>query len=223
MLKAGVTIALVSAIAISSTPRAAAARGRIVVLGDSLTSGRGIGRSQAFPAILQQRLDAAGLEYAVVNAGVSGYTSTRALQRFERTLQSGRSGDAGGGSLGTDGDADIRILIVELGVNDGLRGVPVSQVKANLGRIIEIAQAHGATVLLCAMEALPIYGWDYTVAFHNAYRELAERYNVTLVPFVLTNVIGDARLMQPDRVHPNAEGARAIADAIWPYLQRLVQ
>jgi acyl-CoA thioesterase-1 len=207
MLRAGLTAALVSALAVCSSPGAASARARIVVLGDSLTSGHGIGRSQAFPAILQQRVDAAGFDYSVVNAGVSGDTSARALRRFERA----------------DDNGDIRVLIVELGVNDGLRGVPVAQIKANLGRIIEIAREHGASVLLCGMEALPIYGWDYTVAFHNAYPELAERYNVTLVPFVLMNVIGDARLMQPDRVHPNADGARAIADTIWPYLRPLVQ
>jgi acyl-CoA thioesterase I len=77
-------------------------------------------------------------------------------------------------------------------------------------------------VLLCAMEALPIYGWAYTTAFHNAYVELAERYALTLVPFILMNVIGDPQLMQPDRAHPNAEGARAIADTVWPYLQALI-
>jgi len=207
MVRAGLTAVLVSALAVSPSPGAASARARIVVLGDSLTSGHGIGRSQAFPAILQQRIDAAGFDYSVVNAGVSGDTSARALRRFERA----------------DDNGDIRVLIVELGVNDGLRGVPVAEIKANLGGIIEIARKHGASVLLCGMEALPIYGWDYTVAFHNAYLDLAERYNVTLVPFVLMNVIGDARLMQPDRVHPNADGARAIADTIWPYLRPLVQ
>ena len=221
MLKTLFAGALVSAIAASPAPRAESTRAEIVVLGDSLTSGHGIGRSQAFPAILQQRLDAAGYDYSVVNAGVSGDTSARALRRFERAF-GGAASDAASGP-GAEGDDDIRILIVELGVNDGLRGVPVAQIKANLGRIIEIAQAHGTSVLLCAMEALPIYGWDYTVAFHNAYRELAERYKVTLVPFVLMNVIGDPRLMQADRVHPNADGARAMADTLWPYLQHVIQ
>ena len=220
MLKTLFAVALFSAIA-SLSPRAGSTRAEIVVLGDSLTSGHGIGRSQAFPAILQQRLDAAGYEYFVVNAGVSGDTSARALRRFERAF-GGAASDAASGP-GAEGDDDIHILIVELGVNDGLRGVPVAQIKANLGRIIEIAQAHGTSVLLCAMEALPIYGWDYTVAFHNAYRELAERYNVTLVPFVLMSVIGDPRLMQADRVHPNADGARAMADTLWPYLQRVIR
>ena len=87
----------------------------------------------------------------------------------------------------------------------------------------EKAQKRGIIVLLCGMEALPIYGWDYSVAFHNAFRELAQRYNVTLVPFILMNVIGNPDLMQPDHAHPNAKGARAIADNIWPYLEPILQ
>jgi acyl-CoA thioesterase-1 len=197
---------IVAAIAISPAPRAAPERPRIVALGDSLTSGRGIGESRAFPAVLQARLDAEGFDYAVVNAGVSGDTSGRAVRRFERTL-----------------DGDVRILIVALGANDGLRGVPVAQLKDNLSLIIEAAQARRISVLLCGMEALPIHGFDYSVAFHKAYYELAERFNVPLVPFVLMNVIGDPRLMQADRVHPNEDGARAIGDSVWPYLKHLVE
>src|SRR5262249_10466273 len=197
--------AIVSAIAVSSVPRAAAPRPRIVVLGDSLASGRGIGADKAFPAILQRKLDDDGLAYEVVNAGVSGDTSAGALRRFERLLE-----------------PNVRVLVVELGANDGLRGVDVDQVKSNLGRIIEAAQARGITVLLCRMEALPMYGWDYTVAFHKAFDELGRRYDVALVPFVLMNVIGNRDLMQRDRAHPNEAGARAIAENIWPYLKPLL-
>jgi acyl-CoA thioesterase-1 len=196
-------IGLVSALVVASGPNGRnGGRPKIVALGDSLTSGHGIGRDRAYPALIQQRLDAAGLDYEVVNAGVSGDTSTRAVRRFEGAL-----------------DGDVRVLVVALGANDGLRGVPVEQLKSNLSRIIEAAQARGITVLLCGMEALPIYGWDYSVAFHNAYRELADRYTVRLVPFILMNVIGNPALMQPDHAHPNAAGARAIADNIWPYLE----
>jgi len=205
MLFSGLTLALVSAIAVASAPRDVAERPRIVALGDSLTAGRGIGSASAFPAILQQRVDEAGLEYTVVNAGVSGDTTTGAVRRLERALE-----------------GDVRILIIALGANDGLRGVPIEQLKSNLSRIIEAAQARGITVLLCGMETLPIRGWDYTVAFHNAYRDLAQRYGVTLVPFILMNVIGKPELMQPDRAHPNAAGARVIAENIWPYLQPLL-
>jgi acyl-CoA thioesterase-1 len=190
---------------ISSVSQDAPLRPRIVVLGDSLASGRGIGTAHAFPAILQEKLDETGLDYEMVNASVSGDTSTGALRRFERAL-----------------DGNVRVLVVELGANDGLRGVPVAQLKSNLGRVIEAAQARGITVLLCRMEALPIHGWDYSVAFHKAFDELGQRYDVPLVPFFLMNVIGNRELMQPDRAHPNAAGARAIADNIWPYLKPLL-
>jgi len=184
-------------------------RPRIVAFGDSLTSGRGIGESEAYPAILQRKVDAAGLEFEVVNAGVSGDTSTRALPRLARAL-----------------DGNVRVLIVELGANDGLRGVPVEQVKNNLDRIIETAKDRGIQVLLCGMEALPNPrhgGWSYSIAFHNVFTELAAQYQVPLVPFILFNVIGNASLMQADHAHPNADGARAIADNLWPYLQPLLK
>ena len=197
--------ALVSALALTVLPQAGPPRPRIVVLGDSLASGRGIGTDKAFPAVLQRMLDGEGLEYEVVNAGVSGDTSGRALRRYERLLEK-----------------SVRILVVELGANDGLRGVPVDEVKNNLGRIIESAQTRGITVLLCRMEALPMFGWDYTVAFHKAFDELGRKYDVPLVPFVLMNVIGNRDLMQRDRAHPNEAGARAIADNIWPYLKPLL-
>ena len=177
---------------------------RIVALGDSLTSGRGIGKAQAFPALLQARLNDAGFDYQVINAGVSGDTSARALRRLRDAL-----------------DGDVRVLIVALGANDGLRGVPVEQLKSNLGQIVEEAQRRGASVLLCGMDALPIHGWDYSVAFHRAYEELAARYRVPLVPFLL-RVMTNPELMQRDRVHPNETGARTIADQIWPYLQALL-
>lgn len=198
-------LALASALAASAGVSGQSSRARIVVLGDSLASGRGIGADNAFPAVLQKKLNDEGLEFEMVNAGVSGDTSTGALRRFERLL-----------------DDDVRVLVVELGANDGLRGVPVAQVKSNLGRIIAAAQARRIAVLLCGMEALPIHGWDYSVAFHNAFGELAKKYDVPLVPFILMNVIGNRDLMQPDRAHPNAAGARAIADNIWPYLKPLL-
>src|SRR5471030_2910308 len=178
---------------------------RIVCLGDSLTSGHGIGSAAAYPALLHQRVRRAGFPYEVVNAGVARETSADARTRLERAL-----------------DGDVRVLVVALGANDGLRGVPVAQLTTNLAHIIETAQARGISVLLCAMEALPIYGWAYTTAFHNVYLELAARYEISLVPFILMHVIGNPQLMQPDHAHPNAAGARAIADTIWPSLERLL-
>jgi acyl-CoA thioesterase I len=199
------TLVLASAVVASTGVPRQSSRPRIVVLGDSLASGRGIGADNAFPAVLEKKVKDEGLEFEIVNAGISGDTSSGALRRFERLL-----------------DDDVRVLVLELGANDGLRGVPVAQVKANLGRMIEAAQARRIAVLLCGMEALPIHGWDYSVAFHNAYGELAKKYDVPLVPFILMNVIGNRDLMQPDRAHPNAAGARAIADNIWPYLKPLL-
>jgi len=205
MFLLGLMFALVSATAVSSassSDKLTAAAPRIVALGDSLTSGHGIGVENAYPAILQQRLVSAGLDFQVVNAGISGDTSTGGLRRLARAL-----------------DGNVRVLVVALGANDGLRGVPVATLKSNLSRIIETAQARGITVVLCAMEAMPTYGWDYTVAFHNAYGELATRYRVPLVPFFLMNVINDPQMMQPDRAHPNRVGAIRIADNIWRYLE----
>jgi acyl-CoA thioesterase I len=178
---------------------------RIVALGDSLTSGYGIGNADAYPALLQARLDDGGYHYQVVNAGVSGDTTGRALRRYQKAL-----------------DGDVKILIVALGANDGLRGVPVAQLKSNLAVIIEEAQRRAIAVVLVGMDALPLRGWDYTIAFHRAYEDLAAQYHVPLVRSVLTKVLPDASLMQSDRAHPNRDGARAIADMIWPYLEPLL-
>jgi acyl-CoA thioesterase I len=187
---------------IGPTPTRAAAPGLVVALGDSLTSGHGIGQQHAFPAVLQGYVDAARLPLQMVNKGVSGNTSADALQRLPEALA-----------------GDVRILIVALGANDGLRGVPVPVVKANLAAIIGEAQGRGIQVLLCGLEAFPIYGLTYTIDFHRMYRQLAQEFDVPLVPFILADVIGQPDLLLPDRVHPNAAGARVIADAIWPYLQ----
>jgi acyl-CoA thioesterase-1 len=208
MLLTTLTLAFVCAIAAPAGVRERANRDRlprIVVLGDSLSSGHGIGTTKSFPALLQQRLDQDGYGYQVINAGVSGDTTAGALHRVGSALQ-----------------GDVRVLVIALGANDGLRGVPVAQVKANLTRLIEDTRRWNIAVLLCAMEALPLYGWDYTVAFHRAYRELADKYDIPLVPFFMMDVLGNPELLQPDRIHPNASGARAIADTVWPYLRDLL-
>jgi acyl-CoA thioesterase I len=178
---------------------------RIVCFGDSLTSGHGIAPGVAYPAILHQRVRRAGLPFEVINAGVARETSADARRRFERALE-----------------GDVRVLIIALGANDGLRGLPVAQLHSHLSYFVETAQKRDIAVLLCAMEALPIYGWAYSTAFHNAYVEVANHYTVRLVPFILMDVIGNPRLMQPDRAHPNADGARAIADQIWAHLEPML-
>jgi acyl-CoA thioesterase-1 len=203
MLAAFLIVGLVSVLGM---PREVEARPRIVALGDSLTSGHGIGVAKAYPAILQSQLDQEGLAFEVVNAGVSGATSADGVRRLQTALR-----------------GDVRILIVALGANDGLRGVPVERLTTNLSRIIGEAKLRGIDVILCGMDALPVYGWDYSVAFHKAYRDLADRFRVPLVPFMLANVIGNEKMMQRDRAHPNAEGAKQIAANIWPYLAPLIQ
>jgi acyl-CoA thioesterase-1 len=191
---------------IASLPPEAAAKSSmpltIVALGDSLTAGKGLQSKDAYPALLEARLKAAKLPFTVVNEGVSGDTTARALRRLDRVL-AGRP----------------QILIIELGVNDGLRSVPVPEVKANLERIIEAAKAQGIQVLLCAMEALPLQGWQYTIDFHRMYDELATKYGVPLVPFLMNGVLGKPDLMSDDGVHPNRAGARVLAETIWEYLQ----
>jgi len=181
-------------------------RSRIVFLGDSLTAGLGLAVSESYPSLLQQRLDAAGLHYEVVNAGVSGDTSAGGLARLDWAL-----------------DGDVRILVVALGGNDALRALPAEQLKQNLATIIERAQARGIRVVLAGMEAPPNFGRDYIVSFHRVYPELASRYQVALVPFLLQGVAGNDELNQRDGIHPTAEGARMVADTVWTVLKPLAE
>ena len=196
------TVVAAPAAAVAQTARAP----RIVALGDSLTAGHGIGVAQAYPAVLQAHLAAAGFNYQVVNAGVSGDTSTGAVRRLSSALS-----------------GDVRVLIVAIGANDGLRGVPVATLKSNLIRIVETAHARGVSVVLCGMEAPPPRGAAYTTAFRSAFYEVAARFRVSFLPFLLQNVITDPAMMLRDRAHPNAAGARRIADNIWPYLEVVVR
>ena len=178
---------------------------RIVVLGDSLTAGLGLMPHEAYPALLQQRVDDKGLNFQVINAGNSGDTSAAGLSRLDWALE-----------------GNVRVLIVALGANDGLRGLPVTQMKANLGRIIERARTRGIAVVLAGMEAPPNWGDEYTRAFRDVYRTLAKQYDVPLVPFLLADVAGIDRLNQRDGIHPTAEGDRIIADTVWNVLEPVV-
>jgi acyl-CoA thioesterase I len=177
----------------------------IVALGDSLTSGPALKRNETYPALLQQRITERGYRYRVINAGVSGNTTTRALRRLDRVLVS-----------------DTSILIVALGINDGLRGVPVATVERNLTTIIERAQSREIQVLLCEMVAPPIHGFRYTEEFHGAFARLSTRYRLPVVPFFLSNVFGDPDLNGSDGIHPNAAGHKLIADAVWKSLEPLL-
>jgi acyl-CoA thioesterase-1 len=182
-----------------------ASRPRIVVLGDSLSAGLGLAESEAYPALLQQKLDAEGYEVEVVNAGVSGDTTAGGLRRLDWAL-----------------DGDVKILIVALGGNDALRGLSIDEMRENLRTIIERAGARGIDVLLAGMEAPPNYGPEYTVKFRQVYRDLAREDRVVFVPFLLDGVAGQARFNQADGIHPNAEGARLVAETVWRALRPMV-
>ena len=186
--------------------RRRAARPRIAVLGDSLTAGLGVAKAASYPSLLQERLDAAGLDFEIVNAGVSGDTSAGGLARLDWAL-----------------DGDVRVLIVALGGNDGLRGLPAEELQRNLAQIIERAQARGITVILAGMEAPPNYGRDYIVSFHKVYPALAAQYRVALVPFLLQGVAGNETLNQRDGIHPTAAGARIVADNVWAVLKPIAE
>jgi acyl-CoA thioesterase I len=181
-------------------------RPRIVALGDSLTAGLGLPAAAAYPSLLEQRLKDAGLDFEVVNAGVSGDTSAGGLERLDWALQ-----------------GDVRVLILALGANDGLRGLPVEQLRRNLAQVIERAQARGIAVILAGMEAPPNYGRDYIASFRTIYAELAAQYHVALVPFLLQGVAGSESLNQRDGIHPTAAGARLVADNVWSVLKPIAQ
>ena len=178
----------------------------VVALGDSLTAGPGLRAEQTWPALLQQRATAARYPHLIVNAGVSGDASSDAVRRLDRALV-----------------ADTRVLIVALGANDGLRGVPIATLRRNLETIVERAQSRGIKVLLCGMETPPSRGWDYSVQFHRVFPEIAARYAVPLMPFLLTGVVFDPDYNLGDGFHPNAAGHRRIAENMWPYLEPLLR
>ncbi len=183
-------------------PSPASTRARVVFLGDSLTAGLGLEASQSFPALIGQRLAREGYDFEIVNAGVSGDTSAGGLRRLEWSL-----------------DGDVKVLVVALGANDGLRGLSPAEMKKNLNAVLERAAAKGVTVVLAGMEAPPNFGAEYTRQFRGVYAELAEQHSVRFVPFLLQGVAGDASLNQADGIHPNARGAQVVADLVWAELK----
>ena len=180
---------------------------KIVAFGDSLTAGFGLSPKDSYPALLQKKLDADGFKYEVVNAGVSGDTSAGGLRRIDWTLDAGR----------------VRFVIVELGANDFLRGQPVGETKKNLAGIIERARSRGAQVLLAGMYTTTGAGRDYEQQIDDAFKSLAKEYDVTLIPFFLEGVAGRDELNQDDRIHPNPEGTKIVAETVYKYLKPLLE
>jgi acyl-CoA thioesterase-1 len=177
----------------------------LVVLGDSLTAGLGVAPDEAYPALLQARLQREGYPYRVVNAGVSGDTSAGGRRRLAWALRSRPS-----------------VVVVALGANDGLRAQPVAALRDNLTAIVTQARAAGARVLLVGMRLPPNYGREYTRAFAAAFPAVARATGVPLLPFLLEGVAGEPALNQPDGIHPNAAGHRIIAETVWGALRPLL-
>jgi acyl-CoA thioesterase-1 len=183
-------------------------RGRIVFLGTSLTAGFGLEPSEAYPAVLQHKIDSAGLRFTAVNAGVSGETSSGAVRRIDWLLSQ-----------------PAAVLVIETGANDGLRGLDVDSLESNIQGIIDRArrQTPPPRIILVGMSALPNYGFRYAGRFKAVYPELAKRNNVPLVPFLLKGVAGVESLNQGDMLHPNAAGQRRVAETVWPVLERVLR
>ena len=189
----------------AADPTAPVVRPKIVALGDSLTVGLGLLETESFPSLLQNKLDEEGYPYEMVNSGVSGDTSAGGLRRLAWALE-----------------GDVRILILALGANDGLRGLSIGEMKQNLSTIITRAREKNIVVILAGMEAPPNYGPEYVQSFRMAFREVASKERVLLIPFLLDKVAGQGSLNQPDGIHPNADGARIVAETVWPVLRSVL-
>jgi acyl-CoA thioesterase I len=184
---------------------AADSRPALVCFGDSITAGFGLGTGQSFPDILQRDLDRRGLKYRVVNMGVSGDTTQDGVTRISLAVSEKPA-----------------VVVLELGGNDGLRGIPIAITQGNLAQMIEAFQSAGARVLLAGMTLPPNYGPQYIAQFEKAYRDLAEKYRVKLIPFLLEGVGGHDEYMQRDRLHPNAAGARKVEAVVMRALEGML-
>lgn len=178
----------------------------IVFLGNSVTFGLGLPPHEAYPSIIQDLIDTEGYAYKVHNASVSGDTTAGGLRRLSWVL-----------------DGDIQLLVIALGANDGLRGLSIIQMQENLSSIIEQAQSKDILVLLTGMEAPPNLGSLYANDFRVVFRDLADEYDVTLLPFLLEGVAGNVGLNQADGIHPNTKGAQMIAEMVWLTLKPMLR
>lgn len=180
---------------------------KILAFGDSLTVGLGLTEKESYPWLLQDKLNADGFDYEVINAGVSGDTTAGGLERIDWSLN----------------QSNIEILILELGANDMLRGMPISNMKENLRQIIKKAKAKNIKVLLCGMYAPPTMGADYQREYVAAFKDLAAEEKVAFLPFFLEGVGGIKKLNQADGIHPNAEGAKLIANTVYKAVKPILK
>ncbi|MBA3387318.1 MAG: arylesterase [Verrucomicrobiota bacterium] len=203
----GLAILLLASSAFAETTAPAATK-KLVFLGDSLAAGYGVKKEEAFPALIAAKVRAAGLPYEVENAGLSGDTTAGGLRRLDWLLQ-----------------RSIDVLVIELGGNDGLRGLPVSATKMNLQAIIEKAKAKNpsARIVVAGMQIPPNLGAEYASSFQHAFGEVAQANGATLIPFLLEGVGGIRDLNQADSIHPTPAGHRIIAEVVWKTLEPLLR
>lgn len=190
-----------------SAPVLAAAKPTILVFGDSLSAGYGLAIEQSWPSLLEQRLDSTKLNYAVANASISGETTAGGRSRLPAALERFRP----------------NVVILALGANDGLRGLPVAQMRDNLAAMIGAAKARHARVLLVGMKVPPNYGPDYTRQFEQSFTQIAKQQKVELLPFLLAPIAADSSDFQADGIHPNATAQPKLLDHIWPALKPLLK
>jgi len=189
-----------------STPALLYAETTVLMLGDSLTEGTGVEQTKAYPYLVEQKLKAQGfLAIKVVNAGVSGSTTASALSRLKWYLRDCPD-----------------ILLLALGANDGLRGLPTVQIKDNLAATIKLALSKGIRVILAGMKMPPNYGEDYTLKYEKVFLELAKEHAIVFIPFLLEGVAGDPKLNLPDGIHPNERGHQIISELVYKTLVKLV-
>lgn len=178
----------------------------VLIVGDSLSAGYGMATHENWPSLLQERLAAAGHPHRVVNASISGDTTSGGLARLPGALQR----------------HSPSVVVLGLGGNDGLRGIPVTEIRRNLARMIQLSEDARASVLLAGIHIPPNYGPAYTQAFHAVYHELAEQFGTGLVPFILDGIALDSALMQEDGIHPNAAAQERIVNNVWPALEPML-